>query len=172
MAETTRDQIPGTLEQTAATAPRHTRQVDLADMDAARSGTIELAQEFASVEIERREGGTVRLRTVTEAEDSVVQAQTRRETVEVVRHKVDREVDTAPEPRVEGDVTIIPVVEERAVVLKRLFVTEEIHIRRSASVEDVELPVNLRRQRAVVERLDENGATMPVETGIGTPRDQ
>ena len=63
----------------------------------------------------------------------------------------------------EGDVTIIPVVEERAVLVTRLFVVEEIHIRRTRVTETVEVPVTLRRQRAVVEQLEPGAA----ESGPG-----
>jgi stress response protein YsnF len=64
--------------------------------------------------------------------------------------------------RTEGDVTILPVVEEVLVVETRLLLKEEIHVRRTATRETVEIPVTLRRQRAVVERVD------PV-TGDATP---
>jgi stress response protein YsnF len=56
--------------------------------------------------------------------------------------------------RTEGETTIIPVVEEVLVVEKRLVLKEEIHIRRLISKDDVEVPVTVRRQRAVVERDD------------------
>ncbi len=42
---------------------------------------------------------------------------------------VGRVVDEAPAARAEGDTTIIPVVEERLVVVKQLFLVEEIHVR-------------------------------------------
>jgi stress response protein YsnF len=127
--------------------------------------TLEIAQEFASVGVVREEVGTVRVRTLTDVFDSVVPATLRAEAIEVTRHRIDREVDAAPEPRTEGELTIIPVVEERAVVVTRLFVTEEIHIRRKVEEETVELPVSLRRQRAVVERFDPDGAPRPAQPG-------
>ena len=54
-------------------------------------------------------------------------------------------------------VTIIPVLEEILVVEKRLVLKEEVHIRRSTAGEEVEVPVTLRRQRAVVERVSLDG---------------
>jgi stress response protein YsnF len=54
-------------------------------------------------------------------------------------------------------VTIIPVLEEVLVVEKRLVLKEEVHIRSTTSGEDVEVPVTLRRQRAVVERVGPEG---------------
>jgi hypothetical protein len=41
---------------------------------------------------------------------------------------IDRGVDVAPEVRVEGNVTIIPVLEEVLVVEKRLVLKEKLHI--------------------------------------------
>ncbi len=51
--------------------------------------------------------------------------------VSVERVPVNRIVDRAPETRQEGDVTIIPVIEEVITVEKRLLLREEVRIRRS-----------------------------------------
>ena len=48
--------------------------------------------------------------------------------------------------------TIVPVLEEVLIVEKRLVLKEELRIRRSRSQETEEIPVRLRKQRAVVER--------------------
>jgi stress response protein YsnF len=74
--------------------------------------------------------------------------------VEVTRVPIARIVETAPEIRTEGDLTIVPVLEEVLVVEKRLMLKEELHIRRRAATETVEVPVTLRKQRAIVERID------------------
>jgi len=76
----------------------------------------------------------------------------RHEQVEVVRVPVNREVAEAPPVRTEGDLTIVPVLEERLVVEKRLFLVEELHLRRTVVTESVELPTTLRRTRVDVER--------------------
>ena len=65
---------------------------------------------------------------------------------------IDREVETPPPMRSEGEVTIIPVLEERLVISKRLVLKEEIHIKRRSSVETVQVPVSLRKQHAIVTR--------------------
>lgn len=70
-----------------------------------------------------------------------------------------------PVTRREGDVTIVPVLEEVLVVEKRLVLREEIHVRETLSREEVELPVSLRRQRATVEREE------PSEAAPITPTD-
>ncbi|WP_134725300.1 YsnF/AvaK domain-containing protein [Paracoccus luteus] len=134
---------------------------DLAPADRAMDDAqvIEVVAETAQVRVERRETGGVRVQLVTEAEETLIPATTRRETVEVTRHPVNRVVDAAPEPRTEGDVTILSVVEEQPVVTTRLVVTEEIRIRRVAQTSDDAVAVTLRRQRAVISRLDDPDAT-------------
>jgi stress response protein YsnF len=67
---------------------------------------------------------------------------------------LEREIDAAPPIRTEGDVTIIPVVEEILVVEKRLMLREEIHVRQTATTQSVEVPVTLRKQEAVIDRQD------------------
>jgi stress response protein YsnF len=56
-------------------------------------------------------------------------------------------------------VTIVPVLEEVLVVEKRLVLKEELHIRRRVDTESVEVPVTLRKQRAIIEREAQDGST-------------
>jgi stress response protein YsnF len=119
--------------------------------------TIPVAEEVAVVEKRQVTTGRVRVATHTEIVEDVVRASVRGETVEVVRVPVNRPVTEAvPQVRTEGNVTIVPVLEEVLVVEKRLVLKEEVHIRRRAASETVELPVPLRRQRAEIERLEES----------------
>jgi uncharacterized protein (TIGR02271 family) len=101
--------------------------------------------------------GKVRVRSLVEEVEDVARAALTEEHVEVTRIPIGREVETAPSVRTEGDVTIVPVMEEVLVVEKRLVLKEELHIRRSITREDVEVPVTLRKQRAVIERLTADG---------------
>ncbi len=96
--------------------------------------------------------GRVRVRVLTESRDEPVSAELLGETVEVVRVPVGREVAEVPQMRVEGDVTILPVVEEVLVVERRLVLREEVHLRRVPSREVVTTEVPLRRQSVVIER--------------------
>src|SRR5918998_524784 len=93
--------------------------------------------------------GRVRVRTVVDVVGEMAQASLDEETVEVTRVPVDRMVDEAPAIRTENGVTIVPVLEEVLVVEKRLVLKEELHIRRDVTTETVEMPVTLRRQRAI-----------------------
>ena len=115
---------------------------------------VPLLQE--EVRVDKREvlTGKVRIQTVAEAFEEKAEAVLQGERVEVTRIPVDRVVSEAPAVRTEGDVTIVPVLEEVLFVEKRLVLKEELHIRRTATTETVEVPVTLRRQRAVIERVD------------------
>jgi len=114
---------------------------------------IPLVEETASIGKRGVVTGRVRVQTVTDTIEELVRADVQRESVEVTRVPIDRVVEAAPEIRTEGDVTILPVVEEVLVVEKRLVLKEELHIRRRVTTETVEVPVTLRKQRAIVERV-------------------
>jgi uncharacterized protein (TIGR02271 family) len=118
------------------------------------SETLQIVEEQAVVEKRDVVTGKVRVSTRTETSEELVSAVLSEEDVSVQRVPVNRDVDVAPAMRVEGDVTIIPVVEEVLVVEKRLVLREELHIRRTVSNRTVQMPVTLRAQRAVVERDD------------------
>jgi uncharacterized protein (TIGR02271 family) len=97
--------------------------------------------------------GKVRVRSVVETVEEVARATLEGEHVEVTRVPIDREVDAVPQVRSEDGTVIVPVVEEIMVVEKRLVLKEELHIRRIATRENVEVPVTLRKERAVIERV-------------------
>lgn len=101
--------------------------------------------------------GTVRVSKSVEQVRKIVTAPAVRDVVQVNRVPVNRVVDAVPKMREEGDVLIIPVVEEELVVQKRLVLKEEIHIRRRRAHEQVSKDVVLDREHAVVERLDADG---------------
>jgi uncharacterized protein (TIGR02271 family) len=103
------------------------------------------------------ETGRVKVRTIVEEEESQVREQLSKDVVDVERVAVNREVESVPPIREEGDTTIIPVVQEVLVVTKKLVVTEELRIRRRQIVEEHSQPVTLRTQRAVVEREESSG---------------
>lgn len=115
---------------------------------------IPLVEEEISVSKRKSRAGRVRVETRTEQVDELVGADLTSSEVEVERVPIDREVDRAPEIRTEGDVTIVPVLEEVLVVEKRLVLKEELHIKRRHTTESVEIPVSVKKQKAVISRED------------------
>lgn len=97
--------------------------------------------------------GKVRIQTLVETVEERVRENLETEAVEVTRVPVDRVVTEAPQVRIEGDVTIVPVLEEALFVEKRLVLKEELHIRRHVTTETVDVPVTLRRERASIEHV-------------------
>lgn len=115
---------------------------------------IPLVTEEATVQKRVVETGRVTVRTVVDQWSDHVRADLMREDVEVTRVAVGREITEMPAVREEGDLVIVPIVEEVLVTEKRLVLREEIHLRRRRQVEHVEQPVTLRTMRAVVDRTD------------------
>jgi uncharacterized protein (TIGR02271 family) len=126
--------------------------------------SLVLAEESLSTGKRRVITGRVRIRSETETVETAVRAELEGESVEVHRVPVNRPIDALPPVRTDGDLTIFPVVEEVLVVEKQLYLKEEIHIRRRATREAVDIPVARRRQRAIVERIDPETGDVAIET--------
>ena len=118
---------------------------------------LPLVDEIATIHKREVVTGKVRVRTVTDTVEELARATLQSAAVEVTRVPIDQVVDTAPEIRTEGDVTIVPVLKEVLVVTKQLVLKEELHIRRRVETEVVEMPISLRKQRAIVEREAPDG---------------
>jgi stress response protein YsnF len=120
---------------------------------ASRDGVIELVEERAVIGKRLVDSGGVRVSTRTEVQTEMVNAALQEFAVEVERVPAGRFVEAEEEARVEGDVTILPVYEERLVVEKRLYLVEEVHLRRVTRTHEIQEPVEIHRQVVDVERL-------------------
>ena len=129
--------------------------------DEQESIAIPLVEERVTVGKRVVETGSVRVRTLLEERSEVAGADLLREKVSVERVARNEEVAAVPPIREEDGVTIVPVVEERLVVEKKLFLVEEIRLVRRSVTERLEMPVTLRAQRAVVEREESSGEDQP-----------
>jgi uncharacterized protein (TIGR02271 family) len=110
-----------------------------------------LVEERARIEKRAVERNVVRIRTATSKSQQVVSDALYHEEVEVRRVPVNRVIDAVPSVREEGDEVVIPVVEERAVLVKRLILVEELHVQRRVVQEIVEVPVSLHSTEVFVE---------------------
>jgi len=77
-----------------------------------------------------------------------------REEVSVERVPVNRVVDRPVPVRHEGDVMIVPVLEEVLYVEKRLLLKEELRISKRRVEEHAPQRVVLRKEEVIVERID------------------
>jgi stress response protein YsnF len=122
---------------------------------------IPLVEETIALSKRVVETGQVRVALSTDTEQVIARETLRGRRVEVERVAMDRmlaEGEPLPETREEGDTLIIPVVEEMAVVVKRLVLREEVRLRFVHTEEPFEQDVDLRRQRATVERVPRDAA--------------
>ena len=124
--------------------------------DAAESGVLRLLAEDAAVSRQVVETGRVRLAKVTRTRDHLVDELLGRTNVEVERIPIGRLIDAMPPVREDGDLTIVPIVEETLVVERRLMLKEEVHIRRVQTTERYQQTVKLRYQTAEVTRTPAN----------------
>jgi len=132
---------------TADTRPPHDRSSD--DGDA----VIPLHDESVTVGKQRVERSRVRVTTHVSEREEIVREALEHEEATVTRVPIDREIDAPPGIRQEGDVMVIPLVEEVLVVERRLVLREELHIRKNRRTVEIEQPVTLRSEDAVVERV-------------------
>lgn len=123
-------------------------------MSTPETEAISLVEETAEVTKHEVTSGRVRVQTAVDVVEELVRATLEESQVEVRRVPIDRFVDTVPVTRTEGDVVIVPIFEEVLVVEKRLLLKEELHLQRTIVTETVEVPVSVRKQRAIIERID------------------
>ena len=121
--------------------------------NAGREIVVPLFEEEVNVAKRVVDTGRVQVSRVTHSHQHMVDELLRHEKVEVERVPMDRPVDAMPSIRQEGDVTIVPVVEEVLKVERRLVLREEVHIRRIQQTERYQEEVTLRKQEAVISRL-------------------
>jgi uncharacterized protein (TIGR02271 family) len=122
-------------------------------------GRLPLVEEVPRIIRRRRVTGGVRVSVTTTEAPGEVHTTRRRRMVEVERVALDQEVETPPPVRQEGDLVVVPVLEERLVVVRRLFVTEEIRFRIAVEEEAVTLSLPLARQEVFVTRLPQPEVT-------------
>ena len=96
----------------------------------------------------------VRVARTTRTRQQLVETDLAHDQVVVERVAIGRVVDAMPDIRQEGDVTIVPVVEEVVVVERRLMLKEEVHLRRVRTTQRHVETVMLREQDIAVTRTE------------------
>jgi uncharacterized protein (TIGR02271 family) len=113
---------------------------------------VRLYEEQASITKRRIVSGRVKVSRVTREHEQLLNESLAREQVEIDRTPIGKPIEAMPKIREEGDVIVIPVVEEILVVERRLVLKEEVRVRRVRSNENHQERVMLRRQEALVTR--------------------
>ena len=124
---------------------------------------IPLVEERLSVAKRQVESGRVRVRVSVEEREEMVTEQLLQDDLHIERVPRNVRLTELPHVRLEGDTTIVPVVEEVLVVEKALVLIEEIHICRRSVSKEARIAVGVRAERAKVER--EAGAETATPVG-------
>jgi uncharacterized protein (TIGR02271 family) len=106
------------------------------------------------VSVSRREikRANVHIALNTRTREQLIDEELTHVRVEIERFSIGQTVEAVPPIRQEGDITIIPVVEEVVIVERRLVLKEEVRVRRVSKKEQHQETVVLRQQEAVVTR--------------------
>ena len=113
---------------------------------------VPLARERLKVGRRRVDVARVIVKTTTHIDRVVVDEMLKNDDLKIQRAPVGRLLDEPASPRYDGDVLVIPVMEEVVVVTKRLRLVEEIRIHRRVVSRRHRETVPLRRQRVEVQR--------------------
>lgn len=125
---------------------------------------VPVLEERVRIDKKLVDSGVVKISTSVSEHAEVITTALMRERVEIDRVPMNVEVDQVPEIRHEGGILVIPVVEERAVVVKRFVLVEELHVRRKVVQENAQIPVELRSTEVHVHR--EGSALDPANSPV------
>lgn len=124
------------------------------------TNTIPVIEEQVHVGKKIIEKGRVRIIKTVHEEEAVVEAPLIEEKVNVERIAINQYIETPPPVRYEGDIMIIPVVQEVVVIEKRLMLVEEIRVNKEQIQTNVSQTIILRKEEVKVERTEsENPVT-------------
>ena len=116
-------------------------------------GPVTMSLAIEDVAVSKRVRRTlVKASRTTSRRDELVELDLLQDQVVVERVAIGRVVDAVPPVRQDGDVTIMPVVEEELVVVRRLVLKEEVHLRRVRTTVPHAETVTLRKQVVSVTR--------------------
>lgn len=118
---------------------------------------IELAQEEISVS-KKVITETRQFSKTVVADEVTIPIELTSEDIIIERFPKNEELESVPQIQNLEDKTIIPVFEERAVVVKKLFLVEEIHITKKYNSEVFEVKETLRKE--VFNETPESGTTI------------
>ncbi len=100
------------------------------------------------------ETGKVRISKKVSEHEEIIDEPLFREEVSVERVAINQNIDEVPKVRSEGDIMIIPVVEERVLVKKQLVLVEELHVRKQLIETHDPKEITLRKEEVDVNRID------------------
>jgi uncharacterized protein (TIGR02271 family) len=118
---------------------------------------LPVIEEALEVHTSPVETGRVRIRKVVHEREEIVDPPLLHDEVVVERVPINRVIDGPISVRSEEDTLVIPLLEEVLVVEKRLLLKEEVRITKRRVETHMPQRVTLRREEAVVERVNREG---------------
>jgi uncharacterized protein (TIGR02271 family) len=116
--------------------------------------TIPVIEEEIVVGKEYVDTGKVKISKKISEHQQTIDIPLMQERVSVERVVVNKFVDTPPEIRHDGDLMIIPVLEEQIVVQKRLVLVEELHVTKQLVETHHSEEVTTRKEDVNIERIE------------------
>lgn len=116
--------------------------------------TFSVMEEEIQVGKRTVETGTARVSIQVNESAQVIEQPLIKEEIEIQRVEVNRFIDRPVETRTEGDLTVIPVMEEVLVVEKKLRLKEELHIRRRSETVTHRQNEKVRKEEVMIEHTD------------------
>jgi stress response protein YsnF len=138
------------------------------DTDAS-AAVLPLVAERLELRTETTAVGAVRVRVEVDETLGRIGTEARRERYEPTVHPVGLPAIERREPYFDGEEIVVPIYEERLVVERRLYLKEEVRLRRHEEVEEQLDQVPLRRERAVFERQQADGTWREIPAPGGPP---
>ncbi len=128
--------------------------IDSPDLNPGTEGefVIPVVREEAEIHKAVQKTGSVRIQKTVHEKEEKIRETLLVETAEIERVPKNLLVDTMPSVRTEGEVTVIPVVEEVLVMTKRLRLVEELRVTKRRSAVEHEETVTLLSEEVTVER--------------------
>ena len=125
--------------------------------DGKKRHTVTLAEERLELGTKKVVDRRVRITRATRVDEKNITAELTQENADIKRFAKNEvlEAQNIPQIRQEGDVTIIPIIEERVEIIKHYVLIEEIHIIKKRSTERHQEIITLRSQEIIISTEDE-----------------
>lgn len=137
-------------------------RLDTEAQNPAQPLTIPVIEEQVKVDKHTVATGSVHVSKDVHEENVIIDEPTVHEEADVERVTINQYVDEAPPAiRKEGEVTIIPVLREEVVVVKRLKLVEEIRITKRKVESHKPQQMTLRKEEVIVKRSGHEGLDQP-----------
>lgn len=120
--------------------------------------TIKVYEETLKVDKRLVETGRAKIHVTVSEHDEAIETMLMHQDVVVNRVAIGTEIAAMPPVRREGETIIVSIVEERAIVEKRMFLKEELHIHIGQTNRMETQVVSLRREHA---EIDQEGQVLP-----------